>query len=488
MILFFLLFWWTDPAAALIYGEDIQRVKLRNFNPTLPKNLQCKRPLPISQQNRYQQSSRIINGQRADWNWPFIVRIKIQKNRSYCGASIINPEYVITAAHCVAHDKKVTLTFGDQVLHEKETRELSMDSAEFIIHPRYSPTTGQNDIALIKLPRPIAYSSNISPVCLPYKQEFQPGTDCFIAGWGAQDESHKRGVVSSQLMEARVPLLSGEGKGYTEWIHQQIYDNNWRSIYDQYKPNNCGSKNIGATEMSSRTEASTILVTSGDTKCFGTVISENFVIFAIDCVTDEKLLKIFSVYDELTIKKILYDDYGSLAMVETVETLEVQMCVSESTPGTNEECLSLDSEYFPNFYRTSPCPAGSAETTCFDNIPSRLITNMLSVPIICGNRLVSFYLDTESIQFMSLQQSRKTITAAIEKSDLNKKPQIAPEENVMVTYEYQYDYTEVDGEETAEDFQDYESRGSKKNRSLRRQLLKPKEQTRKRICNESSNV
>ena len=97
---------------------------------------------------------------------------------------------------------------------------------------------------------------------------------------------------------------------YTEWIHQQIYDNNWRSIYDQYKPNSCGSKNIGATEMSSRTEASTILVTSGDTKCFGTVISENFVIFAIDCITDEKLLKIFSVYDELTIKKILYDDYG----------------------------------------------------------------------------------------------------------------------------------------------------------------------------------
>ena len=89
----------------------------------------------------------------------------------------------------------------------------SLETAEFIIHPRYSPTTGQNDIALIKLPRPIAYSSNISPVCLPYKQEFQPGTDCFIAGWGAQDESHKRGVVSSQLMEARVPLLSGEGKG-----------------------------------------------------------------------------------------------------------------------------------------------------------------------------------------------------------------------------------------------------------------------------------
>ena len=120
-----------------------------------------------------------------------------------------------------------------------------------------------------------------------------------------------------------------------------------------------------------------------------------------------------------------------------------------------------------------------------------------SVPIICANRLVSFYVDTESIQFMSLQQSQKTITAAIEKiksqqvseEDDNpfiqslfmgrrqvhssgmqikcliiffRKPQIAPEENVMVTYEYQYDYTEVDGEETGADFPDYGSRGSKK--------------------------
>lgn len=67
----------------------------------------------------------------------------------------------------------------------------------------------------------------------------------------------------------------------------------------------------------------------------------------------------------------------SLAMIETVERLKDQMCVSESLPGTNEECVSLDSEYFPNFYRTSPCPIGSKESTCFDDIPARLITNML---------------------------------------------------------------------------------------------------------------
>ena len=64
-------------------------------------------------------------------------------------------------------------------------------------------------------------------------------------------------------------------------------------------------------------------------------------------------------------------------MIETIEKLIEQMCVSDELPGTNEECLSLDSEYFPNFYRTSACPINSQESTCFDEIPARLITNML---------------------------------------------------------------------------------------------------------------
>ena len=64
-------------------------------------------------------------------------------------------------------------------------------------------------------------------------------------------------------------------------------------------------------------------------------------------------------------------------MIETVEKLTEQICVSEELPGTDEECLSLDSEYFPNFYRTSACPIERKEDTGFDEIPARLITNML---------------------------------------------------------------------------------------------------------------
>lgn len=41
-----------------------------------------------------------------------------------------------------------------------------------------------NDLALIELDKPVKYTNWVRPICLPNREEAQPGTVCIAAGWG----------------------------------------------------------------------------------------------------------------------------------------------------------------------------------------------------------------------------------------------------------------------------------------------------------------
>lgn len=54
---------------------------------------------------------------------------------------------------------------------------------KIISHPKYSNSTKNNDIALLKLASPAPYGQHVQPICLPGQNEDVPiGTDCFITG------------------------------------------------------------------------------------------------------------------------------------------------------------------------------------------------------------------------------------------------------------------------------------------------------------------
>lgn len=79
-----------------------------------------------------------------------------------------------------------------------------------ILHPLFQFRMTQPDrydIALLKLSRPVTYTSHILPICLPDGDFELRGKSGVIAGWGKTDTSNGH-TGTNLLRSATVPILS----------------------------------------------------------------------------------------------------------------------------------------------------------------------------------------------------------------------------------------------------------------------------------------
>ncbi|XP_046608839.1 transmembrane protease serine 9-like [Neodiprion virginianus] len=159
--------------------------------------------------NGNQDQERIVGGHSADvGEWPWIAAL-FNMNRQFCGGSLIDESHILSAAHCVAQMSSwdvagLTVRLGDHnIKTNNEVRHVERRVRRIVRHRGFDSRTLYNDVAILTLDKPVAFTEQIRPVCLPSGSQLYSGKTATVIGWGSLRESGPQPAV---LQEVAIPV------------------------------------------------------------------------------------------------------------------------------------------------------------------------------------------------------------------------------------------------------------------------------------------
>ncbi|KAM9457474.1 testisin-like [Clarias gariepinus] len=153
---------------AFAHFADIAETSVPDVRTTF--SLRCLSQLDVC--GKAKLNTKIVGGQDAvPGSWPWQVSLQVFGSH-FCGGSLINNRWVLSAAHCFA-----------------------------------GPRTQDNDLSLLLLSSAVSFNNYITPVCLAATgSTFNNGTPTWVTGWG----NIRFGVnlpSPGTLQEVKVPVI-----------------------------------------------------------------------------------------------------------------------------------------------------------------------------------------------------------------------------------------------------------------------------------------
>ncbi|NXB83232.1 FA10 factor, partial [Vidua chalybeata] len=132
-----------------------------------------------------------------------------EEGEEFCGGTILNENFILTAAHCINQTKEIKVVVGEVDREKKEQSESMHTVDKIFVHSKFIVETYDNDIALLKVKEPIRFSEYVIAACLP-KADFANEVlmnqkSGRVSGFGREFEG---GRTSKKLKVLEVPYVN----------------------------------------------------------------------------------------------------------------------------------------------------------------------------------------------------------------------------------------------------------------------------------------